>query len=108
MFSPSFFHFNATQYQEFLLTQISHLSFTFFKSMPSMIMFLLLFVHFLWHQVGDAALMYASREGRTAVVKLLLEAGADVDAKNEVRHYHKLTINYSNVYYFFSHQLFGA
>jgi hypothetical protein len=41
-------------------------------------------------------------------VKLLLEAGADVDAKNEVRHYHKLTINYSNVYYFFSHQLFGA
>ena len=33
---------------------------------------------------GYTALMYASYEGHTATVELLLEAGADKEAKNEV------------------------
>jgi len=44
--------------------------------------------------------MYASREGRTAVVKLLLEAGADVDAKNEVRHSHEIASDFLCFYHF--------
>ena len=35
-------------------------------------------------QVGDAALMMAAREGRTEVVPLLLEAGANTDLQNKV------------------------
>ena len=36
-------------------------------------------------QAGDTALMMASKEGHTAVVKALLHAGADVNLKDEVR-----------------------
>lgn len=39
---------------------------------------------FSW-QDGITAIMQASHEGRTAIVELLLEAGADKDAKDEVR-----------------------
>ena len=35
-------------------------------------------------QDGDTALMMAARDGRTEVVTLLLEAGANADLKNEV------------------------
>ena len=36
-------------------------------------------------QSGDAALMLASRNGHTDCVRLLMESGADKDAKNKVR-----------------------
>ena len=36
-------------------------------------------------QGGDSALMMAVREGRTEVVSLLLEAGADIHLQNEVK-----------------------
>ena len=36
-------------------------------------------------QYGDSALMMAAREGRTDVVPLLLEAGANTDLQNEVK-----------------------
>jgi len=35
-------------------------------------------------QSGYTALMFASTKGHSAVVELLLEAGADKDAKNRV------------------------
>ena len=35
-------------------------------------------------QYGDSALMIAAREGRTEVVSLLLEAGADIHLQNKV------------------------
>jgi hypothetical protein len=37
-------------------------------------------------QDGWTALMYASREAHTAIVKILLDARADTDLKNKVRH----------------------
>jgi len=39
----------------------------------------------LYCKYGNTALMMASRNGRTATVQLLLEAGADKDAKSKVR-----------------------
>ena len=36
-------------------------------------------------QNGDSALMMAVREGRTKVVSLLLEAGANIDLQNKVK-----------------------
>ena len=36
-------------------------------------------------QFGNTALIYASIKGHTAIVQLLLEAGADKDASNKVR-----------------------
>ena len=36
-------------------------------------------------QYGDSALMMAVREGRTDVVPLLLEAGANIHLQNEVK-----------------------
>ena len=37
-----------------------------------------------FHQSGDTALMQAANNGHAKVTKLLLEAGADVDAKSNV------------------------
>ena len=42
-------------------------------------------MHIVVIQDGDTALMRASREGHTAIVELLLQHGADVTAKNNVR-----------------------
>ena len=36
-------------------------------------------------QYGDSALMMAASEGRTEVVPLLLEAGANTDLQNKVK-----------------------
>ena len=36
-------------------------------------------------QNGDSALMMAAREGRTEVVSLLLEAGANIHLQNKVK-----------------------
>ena len=36
-------------------------------------------------QNGDSALMVAVRWGRTEVVSLLIEAGANIDLQNEVK-----------------------
>ena len=41
-------------------------------------------------QYGDSALMMAASKGRTEVVSLLLEAGANIHLQNEVK-YHSLT-----------------
>jgi len=58
------------------------------------LLFLLLFFLLLWcvppllplcMKDGHTALMEASLKGRTATVQLLLEAGADTEAKNKVR-----------------------
>ena len=42
-------------------------------------------MHIVVIQDGWTALMRASAEGHTAVVELLLQHGADVNAKDEVR-----------------------
>ena len=42
-------------------------------------------------QDGDTALMMASREGRTEVVPLLLEAGANIHLENKVQN--KMSVN---------------
>ena len=39
-----------------------------------------------WAQNGFTALMYAAREGHMDCVRLLLEAGADTEAKSSVRY----------------------
>ena len=41
-------------------------------------------MHIVVIQNGKTALIEASRQGRTAVVELLLQHGADVNAKDEV------------------------
>ena len=38
----------------------------------------------MWTQDGDSALTMAARLGRTRVVPLLLEAGANIDLQNKV------------------------
>ena len=42
-------------------------------------------MHIVVIQGGETALIYASGEGHTAVVELLLQHGADVNAKDNVR-----------------------
>ena len=42
-------------------------------------------MHIVVIQDGDTALMLASCKGHTAVVELLLQHGADVNAKDDVR-----------------------
>ena len=37
------------------------------------------------HQSGMTALMWAANNGRTEIVTLLLERGADIEAKNRMR-----------------------
>jgi len=47
--------------------------------------FLLVFVS-IFLKIGDTALIVSSIERRYAIVKLLLEAGADINEGNDVRH----------------------
>jgi ankyrin repeat protein len=48
---------------------------------------LVLAVHLCLHQVGNTPLMMAVENDRVAVVKLLLERGADVQATSNVREF---------------------
>jgi hypothetical protein len=41
--------------------------------------------HALLPQFGDTSLIYAARGGYVEVASLLLQRGADIEAKNEVR-----------------------
>jgi ankyrin repeat protein len=43
-------------------------------------------VHVFWTQGGDTALMLASKMGHIDCVRVLLEAGADKDAEDNVRY----------------------
>ena len=58
-------------------------------------------------QYGYFALMVAAGEGRTEVVSLLLEAGANTDLQNEVKCRCDLGILYTKVIYtcFSSHRM---
>ena len=41
-------------------------------------------MHIDWIQGGVTVLVWASKEGRTAIVELVLQHGADVNAKKKV------------------------
>ena len=51
-------------------------------------------------QDGDTALMKAAQEGRTKVVSLLLEAGANIDLQNNVHKMDSYCVTITCIMYF--------